>query len=126
MRTHSCYSARVTPSHSPKVVVATHGHCFDGLCSAVMFTRLYRHHLGDDGASFVYHGAGYGPGQNGVDAKILAGDVNAILDFRFSALDQLSWYFDHHISAFARPEDRAFYERRVADQTEARGERRFF
>jgi hypothetical protein len=109
----------------PHVVVATHGHCFDGLCSAVMFTRLYRHRFAGDGATFTYHGAGYGPGQNGVDPKVLAGDVNAILDFRFSALPQLGWYFDHHVSAFVTPEDRAAYELR-AKQGEAAGERRYF
>jgi hypothetical protein len=109
----------------PHVVVATHGHCFDGLCSAVMFTRLYRHRFAGDGATFTYHGAGYGPGQNGVDPKVLSGDVNAILDFRFSALPQLDWYFDHHVSAFVTPEDRAAYELR-AKQGEAAGERRYF
>ncbi len=109
----------------PHVVVATHGHCFDGLCSAVMFTRLYRHRFPGDGATFAYHGAGYGPGQNGVDPRVLAGDVNAILDFRFSALPQLGWYFDHHVSAFVTPEDRAAYELR-AQQGEAAGERRYF
>ena len=90
-----------------------------------MFTRLYRHRFPDDGASFTYHGAGYGPGQNGVEAKVLTGDVNAILDFRFAAVPALSWYFDHHVSAFATPEDRAFYER-VAAEGEAHGERRLF
>jgi hypothetical protein len=115
----------VIPAHAPRVVVATHGHCFDGLCSAVMFTRLYRHRFAGDGASFAYHAAGYGPGQNGVEAKVLSGDVNAILDFRFSALPKLDWYFDHHVSAFPGPDDRAEFERRAAEQ-EAAGERRFF
>ncbi len=109
----------------PHVVVATHGHCFDGLCSAVMFTRLYRHRFPGDGATFSYHGAGYGPGQNGVDPAVLAGDVNAILDFRFSALPQLDWYFDHHVSAFVTEADRAAFEAR-AGQGEAAGERRYF
>jgi hypothetical protein len=115
----------MTTGHSPQVVAATHGHCFDGLCSAVMFTRLYRHRFSGDGASFTYRGAGYGPGQNGVDPKVLAGDVNAILDFRFAAVPNLTWYFDHHVSAFVTPADRAFYERAVAEG-EARGERRMF
>lgn len=116
----------MTTGHAPpRVVVATHGHCFDGLCSAVMFTRLYRHRFAGDGATFTYHGAGYGPGQNGVEAKVLSGDVNAILDFRFSALPKLDWYFDHHVSAFATPEDRAFFERRAAEQ-QTGGELRFF
>jgi hypothetical protein len=115
----------VSIGHAPHVVVATHGHCFDGLCAAVMFTRLYRHRFPGDGATFTYHGAGYGPGQNGVDPKILVGDVNAILDFRFSALPGLTWYFDHHVSAFVTADDRAFYEARAA-QGQADGERRFF
>lgn len=110
------------PAH---VVVATHGHCFDGMCSAVMFTRLYRHVFAGDGATFAYHGAGYGPGQNGVDPKVLAGDVNAILDFRFSPLPKLDWYFDHHVSAFVSPADRAAYEER-ASAGEAGGQRRYF
>ncbi|MBV9948424.1 MAG: hypothetical protein JOZ69_16355 [Myxococcales bacterium] len=115
----------MTDAHAPHVVVATHGHCFDGLCSAVMFTRLYRHLFAGDEAVFRYHGAGYGPGQNGVDPKTLDGDVNAILDFRFTAFGGLTWYFDHHVSAFVTPDDRAFYERAVAEG-ESRGERRMF
>jgi hypothetical protein len=89
-----------------------------------MFTRLLRHCLGPS-ARFTYHGAGYGPGQNGVDPKLLVGDVNAILDFRYSPLPALTWYFDHHVSAFVSPEDRADYERRAADQ-QGHGQRRFF
>lgn len=108
-----------------QVVVATHGHCFDGLCSAVMFTRLMQHVHGSEPVTFVYHGAGYGPGQNGVNPAVLTGDVNAILDFRFSPLPQLTWYFDHHVSAFAVPDDRAFYDHEVA-RGEAEGSRRLF
>lgn len=96
------------------VVVATHGHCFDGLCSAVMFTRLMRHLHPGEPLSFTYRAMGYGPGQNGVDPKILAGDDNAILDFRFSSSPKLSWYFDHHVSAFPAPEDRTAFEARAA------------
>ncbi len=106
-------------------MVATHGHCFDGLCSAVMFTRLYRHLSPNDGAGFFYHGAGYGPGSNGVEPKLLAGDVNAILDFRFSPSPKLDWYFDHHVSAFAAPGDREAFEVAAA-RSEERGQRRMF
>jgi hypothetical protein len=90
-----------------------------------MFTRLYRHLWPHDGGAFFYHGAGYGPGQNGVDPKILVGDVNAILDFRFSPSPKLDWYFDHHVSAFAAPGDREAYELGVARGDE-RGQRRMF
>jgi len=95
------------------VVVATHGHCFDGLCSAVMFTRLLRH-LEKGDLTFSYHGAGYGPGQNGVDPKVFVGDVNSVLDFRYSMSPQLTWYFDHHVSAFPSDADRTSYEARAA------------
>ena len=95
------------------IVVATHGHCFDGMCSAVVFTHLLQTLRGPD-ATFEYFGSGYGPGQNGVDDKRLRGTENAILDFRFSRSDKVTWYFDHHVSAFATPEDRAVYEAHVA------------
>jgi hypothetical protein len=93
-----------------KIVVATHGHCFDGLCSAVMYTRLMRHlHPGEE-LVFSYKAMGYGPGQNGVDPALLTGEDNAILDFRFTNTPKLTWYFDHHVSAFVTAEDRAAYE----------------
>ena len=98
------------------ITVATHGHCFDGLCSAVVFTHFMRALRGPD-ATFEYFGAGYGPGQNGVDPQKLRGDENAILDFRFSRSEKLTWYFDHHVSAFATPEDRAAYDARIAGQS---------
>src|SRR3984957_16019873 len=102
------------PSDSPsrRVVVATHGHCFDGMCSAVMFTRLLRHVYAGTPLEFEYHGVGYGPGQNGVDPSVLTGDENAILDFRFSRSPKLTWYFDHHVSAFPTPEDRPTFAAR--------------
>src|SRR6185295_9083010 len=114
----------LSPGCMPNVVVATHGHCFDGLCSAVMFTRLMKHLRPAGDLAFTYHGAGYGPGQNGVDPKLLAGEENAILDFRFTSTPALTWYFDHHVSAFVTPEDRAAYERVAASATGS--ERRFF
>jgi hypothetical protein len=92
------------------VVVATHGHCFDGLCSAVMYTRLMRHLRPGEDMSFSYRAMGYGPGSNGVDPAVLQGDDNAILDFRFSPSPKLTWYFDHHVSAFPGDGDRAAYE----------------
>lgn len=106
------------------VVVATHGHCFDGLCSAVMFTRLMKHLRPGEDLAFTYRGQGYGPGQNGVDPATLIGDDNAVLDFRFTTSPKLTWYFDHHVSAFTTPEDRATYE--VGAREEAPGGRHMF
>jgi hypothetical protein len=94
------------------VVVATHGHCFDGVASAVMFTHLLRSIDGGRYAKtpFVYRGQAYDPGKNGVDPQIFADAVeSAILDFRYTAIDRLSWYFDHHVSAFPTDREREHF-----------------
>jgi len=107
------------------VVVATHGHCFDGMCSAVMFTRLLRHiHAGEE-LSFTYRAMGYGPGQSAVDPAIMTGADNAILDFRFSQAPQLTWYFDHHVSAFPSAADRSVYEKRSEEGPKPEARRMF-
>lgn len=108
------------------VVVATHGHCFDGLCSAALFTRLYGHLHEGEPVSFSYRAMGYGPGQNGVDPSVLVGDDNVILDYRYSASPKLTWYFDHHVSAFPASGDRASYDARAAEGEDEPEARRFF
>jgi hypothetical protein len=96
-----------------RVVVATHGHCFDGLASAVVFTRLIGAVEGP-GAICSYRACGYGEGQLTATDAVLSGDQNAILDYRFSASDRLTWYFDHHRTAFASEDDRRFFEARIS------------
>jgi hypothetical protein len=97
-----------------RFVVATHGHCFDGLASAVLFNR-FQCELGARTAEFHYRACGYSPGQAKADEALLDGDDNAILDYRFSPAKSLSWYFDHHRTAFSGPEDQAVFEERVAN-----------
>jgi hypothetical protein len=89
-------------------VIATHGHCFDGLASAVLFTRLLRE-LRGPAVRFSYHACGYAPTQRAV-ANLLVGDENTILDYRFTASERLHWYFDHHQTAFATEAERAFFD----------------
>ena len=36
---------------------------------------------------------------------VFDGDENAIVDFKYSSSPQLTWWFDHHQSAFLKPED---------------------
>ena len=95
-----------------RFVVATHGHCFDGLASAVVFTRLMRHSDGAAAHQIEYRGCGYGVGQQRADDQLLAGEQNAILDYRFAASPRLTWYFDHHRTAFQNDDDRGEFERR--------------
>jgi hypothetical protein len=94
-----------------RVVVATHGHCFDGLASAVLFTRLIR--AEHPTAEMTYRACGYGEAQLTPKDDVLLGDENAILDYRFYPSERLTWYFDHHRTAFAKPEDRRFFDERV-------------
>jgi hypothetical protein len=88
------------------IVVATHGHCFDGLVSAVLFTDL-RRRLEPPPTAFEYRSCGYGPKLKTVPERWLKGDENAIIDFRFSPSERLTWYFDHHPTAFGSPEEQA-------------------
>ncbi len=89
-------------------------------CSPISIVTAFR----ATGQRSAITGLATDPGRRGRPARPL-GDVCAILDFRFSAVDSLTWYFDHHVSAFVTPEERTFYERRVAEG-EALGQRRMF
>jgi hypothetical protein len=88
------------------ILVATHGHCFDGLASAALFTRLLRALSPGEDLHFRYRSCGYGPGMQTIPEKWLDGDENAILDFRYTPSARLSWYFDHHITGFASDAER--------------------
>ena len=39
------------------------------------------------------------------DEKDFDGDENAIVDFKYSPSPKITWWFDHHQSAFLTPED---------------------
>lgn len=82
------------------MVVAAHGHCFDGLVSAALFTHLRKRISPAKRFRFTYKSCGYGPNMRGVPERWLVGNENAIVDFRFTASSKLTWYFDHHVTAF--------------------------
>jgi hypothetical protein len=92
-----------------RIVVATHGHCFDGLVSATLFTFLARA-VESKAADFEYRACAYGPGERRPDSDLFTGDRNALLDFEFSRTSRLTWYFDHHPTAFPNPAAREFFE----------------
>jgi hypothetical protein len=93
---------------SPRqIVVATHGHCFDGMASAALFAHLIRRVRGGATLEIRHLSCGYGPNMSQVPAFWLTGDENAILDFRYTPSKRLSWYFDHHATAFASEDERA-------------------
>jgi hypothetical protein len=86
-----------------RVRVCFHDRCFDGACSAAIFTRFYRERI-NAGAEFLYTGMTHKASQPFEDG-LFDGDENAIVDFKYSSSPQLTWWFDHHQSAFLKPED---------------------
>ena len=86
-----------------KLRILYHGNCFDGVSSAAIFTKFYKAKMHAD-AEVAYtptmHRAG-----NAFDADQFDGDENAIVDFKYSPDPRLTWWFDHHQSAFLSKED---------------------
>lgn len=90
-----------------KLRILYHGHCFDGVASAATFTRFFKEQMQPD-AEVSYAGLLHRPG-NLFDQELLDGDENAIVDFKYSSSNRLTWWFDHHESAFLSPEDEAHF-----------------
>jgi hypothetical protein len=86
-----------------QVRVFYHDKCFDGACSASLFTRFHRERVAP-GAAYQYHGLVHRAGAL-FDESQFIGDENAIVDFKYSASPRITWWFDHHLSAFLTPED---------------------
>src|SRR5260221_7552384 len=91
----------------PALLVCYHDHCFDGVASAATFLRFYREKV-KPVADVAFQGMAHRAGPL-FGADVFAGDVNAVVDFRFSADPRLTWWFDHHQSAFETPADEAAF-----------------
>jgi len=89
-----------------KLRVLYHGHCFDGVASAATFTRFYREQVHPE-AEVQYAGLLHRPGNLLFEETMFDGDENAIVDFKYSPSEKITWWFDHHQSAFLTPEDEA-------------------
>jgi hypothetical protein len=90
------------------VQVLFHDSCFDGAASAAVFTRFYRERVRPD-ARFSYRGLSHQAGGAAIDPAVFTGDENVIVDFRYSQDARLTWWFDHHVSAFQQPGDEAHF-----------------
>src|SRR5882762_6188585 len=100
-----------------RVRVFYHDKCFDGASSAALFSRFYRERIRND-VQFEFTGLLHRAGAL-FDERQFDGDENAIVDFKYSSSPQITWWFDHHESAFLTPEDAAHFEQ---DQ----GNRKFY
>jgi hypothetical protein len=87
------------------VRVFFHDKCFDGASSAAIFSRFYRERI-DAKAEFRYTGMTHRASKP-FEEGVFDGDVNAIVDFKYSSSPRLTWWFDHHQSAFLTPADAA-------------------
>jgi hypothetical protein len=105
-----------------RVRVFYHDKCFDGACSASLFTRFHRERITPD-ASYEYHGLVHRAGAL-FDENEFTGDQNAIVDFKYSASPHITWWFDHHESAFLSPQDNAHFL--ACKQDPACAARKFF
>lgn len=91
-----------------KIKICYHGNCFDGVSSAAVFGRFYREKVHPDWEQTfqpMMHRAG-----TLFDDKDFDGDENAVVDFKYSPSPELTWWFDHHRSAFLTPEDEAHFQ----------------
>ncbi len=92
-----------------KVRVLYHDHCFDGAASAAYITRFleskfYR------GAEFEYTGLAHRADQLFEDS-LFDGDYNVIVDFKYATNPNVTWWFDHHQSAFLSVADAEHFKR---------------
>lgn len=105
---------------SRSVVVAYHGRCFDGMCSAAVLSRLLRE-VEHPQLDFTYRGLDHQPGGSHVPDIVLSGEANAVVDFRYTTSSKLDWWFDHHVTGIVGDEERAHFEREQND-----GKTKFF
>jgi hypothetical protein len=91
-----------------KLKVFFHDRCFDGACSAALFSRFYRERISSE-VEFTFSGLLHRAGALFNEADF-TGDQNAIVDFKYSASPKIIWWFDHHESAFLSPADAAHFE----------------
>src|SRR3569832_1146701 len=82
-----------------------HGHCFDGVASAAVFTRFYFLRV-RPGADVSYAPLLHTAGAL-FDEGMFDGDENAIVDYKYSPSERLTRWFDHHQSAFLSLADEA-------------------
>jgi hypothetical protein len=92
-----------------KLRVLYHDNCFDGLASAAVFSSFYRGKVAP-GAEIEYEGLTHKAGQL-MDEDLFGSEENVIVDFKYSASDKLTWWFDHHQSAFLSEADEMHFRR---------------
>jgi hypothetical protein len=86
-----------------RVRIFYHDHCFDGAATAAVFAEFFRA-TQDPRSEFVYTGLAHRASQL-FDEALFDGDQNVIVDFKYCSSPRVTWWFDHHQSAFLSPAD---------------------
>lgn len=89
--------------------VLYHGNCFDGCSSAGIFSRFYREKIATSPVELAFRPLEHKGDAQAFPADCFDGDENACVDFRYSQDPRLTWWFDHHASAFQMPGDEAHF-----------------
>jgi len=94
----------------PVLQIGYHDHCFDGVSSSATFLRFYREKVrpGLSADRVALRGLAHRAGQL-FSEDAFAGEENAVVDFRYTKDPRLTWWFDHHQSAFESAEDEAHF-----------------
>ncbi len=92
-----------------KVRLCFHDRCFDGTASAALFFRFYKE-IYDPKAEFHFSGMTH-KAKHPWEEGLFDGDENVIVDFKYSNNPKVTWWFDHHQSAFLTPADAEYFKR---------------
>jgi hypothetical protein len=85
------------------VNILHHDNCFDGASSAAVFKRFYLDKINPH-ADFSLQGMTHETRQE-FPESLFSGDENTIVDFKYASSNRLTWWFDHHHSAFLTAQD---------------------
>lgn len=91
-----------------RIKVIYHDRCFDGAASAALLSRFLQDYYYSNG-TFAFQGVLHTPNFQW-DPSLFDGDENAIADFRYSRDPRVTWWFDHHQSAFLSSEDELHFQ----------------
>jgi hypothetical protein len=92
-----------------RLQILYHGNCFDGCSSAGVFSRFYRERVAKEPVEITFRPLEHKGDAQAFPPGVFAGDENACVDFRYSQDPRLTWWFDHHASAFQLPGDEAHF-----------------
>ena len=92
-----------------KVRLCFHDRCFDGAASSAVFLRFYQDRI-QPNSEFHFTGMAHRASRP-FEEGTFDGDENVIVDFKYSSSPRVTWWFDHHQSAFLTPADAENFRR---------------